>query len=564
MNPVRSLHQRCGSSNTCSQNGLVLGFTSNGVKVVNSLQMQEIDRKSISDYGIKSLDLMENAGRKVGKVAMKMAREGSSICVCCGGGNNGGDGLVVARYLAKKNYKIRAFLFSEKLSKDTSANLEIIKKRKISFAPIYNEHALKQYKETIFSCDLIIDALTGTGLKGEAKGFLKDAISFLNHTGLPILSVDCPSGLTSDINLSSENCIRAFATVTLALPKIDLLIYPGREFVGNLYIADIGIPKQLLDFYEEKIKTELIDKNLIISWLNIPRKPDSHKGDFGHVFILAGSRNASGASVLASKGALRSGAGLVTLGVPESIHPIVATKLTEAMTLSLPETKEGSLSLKAEEKILKFISDKADVVVIGPGISLNKETGKLIRKLLVKIKKPVLIDADGITHLSGNINILKSRKDITVITPHPGEMSRLVASSSREINKKRVEAARDFSLKHKIYTILKGASTVIGTPTGEVFINITGNPAMSSGGMGDVLSGLISGYMAQKFSAKQAIIMGVYIHGLAADYLETKMGERGILAGELADIIPLVSKKLIKTNLSANQQAELTDKVFLI
>ncbi|MBU0534552.1 MAG: NAD(P)H-hydrate dehydratase [Candidatus Omnitrophica bacterium] len=557
------------------------------MKVVTSSQMQEIDKETILSYGISSLVLMENAGRKVSKVAVKIVEKGSSlcrqsyraprppksctagrqvtVCICCGGGNNGGDGLVAARYLSEKKYKVKVFLFSEKLSKDTAANFEILKKTRIPCILVNSGRIFAEYEKVIFSNDLIIDALIGTGLKGKVKGFLTDVISSLNGANIPILSVDCPSGFTSDVKLTDHNCIKAFATVTLALPKQDLLIYPCKEFVGNLYIADIGIPKKLLA--QKKIKTSLIDRKLILQWLSIPRKPDSHKGDCGHVFILAGSKNTPGASVLAAKGALRSGAGLVTLGIPQCIHQMVATKLTESMTLPLPETKEGTLSLKAEKKILEFISDKADVVVIGPGLSLNNQTRKLIISILPKIKKPVLIDADGITHLSKNANILKQRKFSTIITPHPGEMGRLVKLTPKTINKRRIEIVKKTSLKYNIFTVLKGASTIIGTPAGEIFINITGNPAMSSGGMGDVLSGLIAGYMAQtlnqnefgsgwEFSPLQACIMGVYIHGLAGDYLKSKMGERGILASDLADVIPLVSKKTIKK--------ELTDRFFLI
>jgi NAD(P)H-hydrate epimerase len=535
------------------------------MKVVTSCQMQEIDKKAIFDYGIRSLDLMENAGKKASEVAIKIAKKSSVICICCGGGNNGGDGLVAARYLAKKNYKLKIFLFSRKLSADTSENLEILKKQKIPVLFIDNKSALVKQKKDIFSADLIIDALIGTGLRGEVKGFLKEVISFLNGGKVPILSVDCPSGLAPDINLNSGNCIKAFATVSFALPKKDLVVYPGREFVGNLYIADIGIPMKLLS--DPGIKNSLISRSTILPWIKTPRKPDSHKGDFGHVLVIAGSKKMPGASVLAAQGILRSGAGLVTLAIPESIHRIVTTKLTEAMTLPLPETREGSISLKAEEKILKFVSERADVVVMGPGLSLNKETGKLIRNLAVKIEKPLLLDADGITHLSEKISILKNRGKVTVITPHPGEMSRLAKISSQKINKQRIDIAANFSEKHRVFTVLKGASTVIGTPAGEVFVNMTGNPAMSSGGMGDVLSGLIAGYIAQtmtqdcsgsrqKFSILQACMTGVYIHGLAADYLKMRMGERGILASDVACSIPSVSRKLIA--------GKLTDRFFLI
>jgi hydroxyethylthiazole kinase-like uncharacterized protein yjeF len=366
--------------------------------------------------------------------------------------------------------------------------------------------------------------------------------------------VDSPSGLAPDVDLNIDNCIKADATVTMALPKKDLVIYPQAKFAGSVYIADIGIPVKLLT--QKKFKTSLINRELVLPLLAVPREPDSHKGDFGHVLVIAGSKNTPGASVLAARGALRSGAGLVTLAIPESIHSIVATKLTESMTLPLPETKEGSLSLEAKDEILEFIDKKVDTVAIGPGISLNEETGKLIRNILAKAKKPLVLDADGITHLSKTINVLKQRKAPTVITPHPGEMARLVRLSSREINKKRVEVARKFSLEHKVFTVLKGASTVVCSPEGEIFISSTGNPAMSSGGMGDVLTGLIAGYVAQKFLPLQASILSVYIHGLAGDYLKGEMGERGMLAGDLVDVVPLVSKKIIA--------GELTDRFFLV
>lgn len=531
----------------------MLKIVSEGLKVVTPAQMQEIDREAILKLGIPSIKLMENAGKKVSKVAREMTDSGSSISICCGGGNNGGDGFVAARYLDKE-YKVKVFLFSDKLSKDADRNYKILKKEKVSCIPITNREAFNKCKKEISSANLLIDALIGTGLKGEVRGLLKTVISFINSTDIPVLSVDCPSGLAQDVNLNINNCIKATSTVTMALPKRDLVIYPQAKFAGSVYIVDIGIPTELLT--QKKFKTSLISREFVLSLLASPRKPDSHKGDFGHVLVIAGSRNTPGASVLTARGTLRSGAGLVTLAIPESIHSIVATKLTESMTLPLSETEEGSLSLKAEEKILGFIAQKADVVAIGPGISLNEETGNLARNILLRAEKPVVIDADCITHLSKTLNVIKQREFPTVITPHPGEMSRLVRLSPNEINKKRVEVARKFSSQYKVFAVLKGASTVIGSPAGEIFINTTGNSAMSSGGMGDVLTGLIAGYMAQKFSPLQASILSVYIHGLAGDYLKEEIGERGILAGDLVDAVPLVSKKIITR--------ELTDRFFLV
>ncbi|HIE43512.1 MAG TPA: NAD(P)H-hydrate dehydratase, partial [Candidatus Omnitrophica bacterium] len=455
---------------------------------------------------------------------------------------------------ANRGYKVKALIFASELKGDAEINFKIVRSMRIPLSFIKDRETFILEKERITHSDLIIDALFGTGLKGEIRGFMKEVVSFLNETGKPILSVDCPSGLGSGIEPRPENCVKSSTTITFALPKVALVTYPGAKFVGDLYIADIGMPKELLE--REEWNVSLVDTDLVLRWLAVPRAPDAHKGDFGHVLIIAGSRNTPGASVLVAMGALRSGAGLVTVGIPKSIHPIIATKLTESMTLPLPETGDGSLAAESEEKILQFSRDRADVVAVGPGVSLNEETGEVLRNVIMKVEKPLIIDADGITHLVGHLDILKKRKFPTVITPHPGEMARLVELSPREINARRIEVARQFSVQYAVHIVLKGASTVVGSPQGEVFINTSGNPAMSTGGMGDILTGLISGYIAQKLVPLQASILGVYLHGVAGDYLKEKRWERGILAADLAEVIPLVSGKVLRR--------ELTDRFFLI
>ena len=522
------------------------------MKVTSFNQMKEIDRIAIEEYGIKGLSLMENAGRAVSQNAEEMLAEiergNRSVLIVCGKGNNGGDGFVAARHLLNSKYvkdmdiKV-AFLGNIRdIKGDAKTNFDIIKEMGADIFEIFELKQLQKAKHIFSHTGLVIDAIFGTGLRSPVRGVALEVIKFINMLkSNKVLSVDLSSGLYEGFDEKRDVCIQADRTVTFGLPKKELLIYPGVRFTGKLIIQDIGLPKKLLT--DPELKLNLMTHSELSSL--IPKRPvNSHKGTFGHVFIIAGSRGLTGAAALASLGALYSGTGLVTLGIPESLNSIMEIKLTEVMTKPLAETPDGSLSKKAKKEILDF-SSRVDVVAIGPGVSKNSETSSLILELLESLEKPVVIDADGINALAGRVSILKKRKHPTIITPHPGEMARLIDENVSQISSDRIGTAEKFAVTHKIITLLKGARTIIADEKGNIFINPTGNPALASGGTGDVLTGLISGLIAQGLSGLDGAKLGAYLHGLAADIWkdENKL-DRCLTATELIKYIPKAFIKL--------------------
>ncbi len=524
------------------------------MKITSFNQMKEIDRIAIEKYGINSLNLMENAGCAVGKNAEEMLveieRKSRSVLIVCGKGNNGGDGFVAARYLfnskrsKKADVKVVVLGSIKDLKGDAKINFDVLKKM---YADIFEIVELKQLQKTkyVFShAGLIIDAIFGIGLKGAVRGVALEVIKLINMLkSNRVLSVDLPSGLYEGFDEKRGVCIQADRTVTFGLPKKELLIYPSIKFAGNLIIQDIGLPEKLL--IDPKLKLNLMVHSELSSL--IPKRPvNSHKGTFGHVFIIAGSRGLTGAAALASLGALYSGTGLVTLGIPESLNSIMEMKLTEVMTKPLAETASGSFSKKAKKEILDF-SSRVDVVAIGPGISTNTETSSLVCELIESLEKPVIIDADGINALAGHVSILKNRTYPTIITPHPGEMARLIEKDISEVVSDRIGAAEKFAVTYKTITLLKGARTIIADEKDNVYINPTGNPALAIGGMGDVLTGLISGLVAQGLFGLDAVKLGAYLHGLAADiWKEENKLDRCLTATKLIKYIPKAFVKLQK------------------
>ena len=498
--------------------------------------IRKIDRISIEEYGISGLILMENAGRAVAEVILDEFPKVKRVAIFAGGGNNGGDGFVVGRHLTNKGLDVTTYLTVDpkKYKGDALINFQALSK--IGGEIIRLNNGFAGYK----GADLIVDALFGTGLDREVDGFYREVIDYINSQAVPRIAVDIPSGLDSDTGFPLGVSVKADITVTFVLPKIGLAIYPGINYAGKVYVVDITTPK----FLEEDIPFELIAYNNVREILQ-PRHPNTHKGTYGHLFILAGSPGKTGAATLAALGGLRVGTGLVTIGIPKSLNPIMEEKTTEAMTEPLPETENTTLGKVSIEAAKRIISARKTALAIGPGISTAAETGEFFFEILRSSSLPMVVDADGITLLAQNLNILKKLKAPLVLTPHPGEMSRLIGKTGDEIQKSRISVARDFSSMYNVYTVLKGARTVISTPDGRVFINPTGNPGMASGGMGDVLTGVIGGFLAQGYDPADACILGVFAHGFAGDIIARKKGEAGIIASDIAEILPETLREIL-------------------
>lgn len=515
------------------------------MKLATAELMRKLDQKAIQEFGIPGMVLMENAARGTVNALFRFFPRllNTPVGILAGRGNNGGDALAVARYLVNRGIPSQVFLLAAKdqIGGDAGTNLAILNRMGIPVQEIRNQQELNAHKATIAAQEILIDGILGTGLKGPVSGFLAEAIAFLNSLKKPIVAIDIPSGLDANSGLVLGACIQAQLTVTFGLAKRGLLVQPGAQAVGELVIVDISLPCSVIE--KETIRDYLIEGNSFLPYL-LPRNPEAHKGEFGHLFILAGSPGKTGAAALVSQSALRVGTGLITLGIPQSLNPILEEKLTEVMTEPLPETKNKTLSLRSREWILNLSSRKT-ALAIGPGISLHPETVRLVQQIVRKIELPAVIDADGLTAVGGKIEILRKTRGELILTPHPGEMARLLGTTVEEVQKDRIDIARKFATEHGIILVLKGNRSLIASPQGDVFINPTGNPGMASGGMGDVLTGMIGGFLAQGIPALEAAKLGVYLHGLAGDYVAFLKGERGIAAMDLIDYTPLVLNTLL-------------------
>jgi NAD(P)H-hydrate epimerase len=401
--------------------------------------------------------------------------------------------------------------------------------------PVPSSKDYQKIKKSLEYFDLLIDGIFGTGLDAEVRGYYREVIDHLNTLQKPIVAIDIPSGLDANTGKTLGTAIRASLTVTFGLPKVGHVISPGSDLVGTLKVIDIGIPKRLLE--EEKIQTHLLEYDEIRRGLSIPRRPDTHKGDYGHLLVIAGSVGKTGAAAMVCEAALRMGAGLVTLAIPKSLNPIMEVKLTEVMTEPLPETPKQTLSLRAFNAILRLCENKK-AVIIGPGIGTYKETQSLVLKLIKTLDLPIILDADGLTSLAAQPKTLLTKRQPTILTPHPGEMARLIQSTSKEVQENRIVVSRDFSQTHRVYLVLKGHRTLIATPKGEIFINPTGNPGLASGGTGDVLTGMIGGLICQGIDILSSLQISVYLHGLAGDTVAQELGEKSLVATDLIKKIP--------------------------
>jgi ADP-dependent NAD(P)H-hydrate dehydratase / NAD(P)H-hydrate epimerase len=508
------------------------------MKVLTAAEMREIDRTTIEDIGIPGPILMENAGiRIVGVMRRSLpALAGERIVIVAGKGNNGGDGFVVARHLLALGAKPRIILLAAKaeVRGDAALNLGMAAKLGLEVIEAPTIEAWRKARPALLKATVIVDAIFGTGLQKAAEGVQAAAIADVNRADGFTIAVDVPSGLSSDTPLLIGPAVRADLTVTLAAPKICHVLPPAEAYVGALAIEDIGIPARLLE--DPGLKLSVLEREDVAPFLR-KRGRDTHKGSFGHLFILSGSRGKSGAAVLAGRAALRSGAGLVTVGTPAACLPAIARPSPELMVEPLPDTPEGTLSERALGRILELISGK-DAVLIGPGLSTHPETSRLILKLLPKIKVPVVLDADGLNIVAAGPEILRRMRAPAVLTPHPGEFARLAGLPVKEVLDRRLELAREFAAKYGTILVFKGYRTLIATPDGTARINPTGNPGMATGGSGDVLSGMIASLIVQEKDIAGAAAAAVYVHGLSGDIGAARLGERGLIAGDLIRHLP--------------------------
>jgi ADP-dependent NAD(P)H-hydrate dehydratase / NAD(P)H-hydrate epimerase len=502
------------------------------MRILNAAQMREADRFTIEDIGIPSLVLMENAGRQV-VAAMEAAFEPrleGRVAVLCGRGNNGGDGFVVARTLAQRGIEATVFVVAAlaDVRGDARTNLDILGRLGITVVEVDDAQAWELHFSEISQCTLIVDALFGTGLKSPLAGMMETVVADVNASGIPVVSIDLPSGLAADTPHLIGNCIDAAMTVTLAAPKLPLVLPPGEAYAGDVVIADIGIPHEVLEGLDGP-RIELLTPEQIRELVE-PRAADSHKGDFGRVTIVAGSIGKTGAAFLSAMGALKSGAGLVTVATPASCLPMLASMGPEYMTVALAEA-DGSVSADALEHLLEA---RHDVIACGPGLGRTRGVEYFVHGLLDRSTVPLVLDADAITMLATDPGRLMGRDDRDVIiTPHPGEMARLVGSTIEEVQANRIAVATDFATTHHVYVVLKGHRTLIATPDGHVFINPTGNAGMATGGTGDVLTGMIAAWLAQLLDAEAACRLAVFLHGAAGDLTEREEGQTAMTASGL-------------------------------
>jgi len=506
------------------------------MKLVTASEMRELDRRTIEEVGVPSTVLMENAGRSTYQVLRREFPDlAGPVVILAGRGNNGGDGLVVARYLANDGFPVTVFLLAsrDQVKGDALVNLKILEAMGLEVEEVLGEDQLSAVGHRMSRAELVVDALLGTGLDSSVRGLFAPLIDRLNQVRTPVLAVDIPSGLSSDTGQPLGTAVEADVTVTYGLPKLGQIVPPGRDYVGRLWLVDISIPVNLTRGIQTELAEASVTKNLL------PRRPfDSHKGTFGSLVVVAGGEGKTGAAFMTAEAGLRSGAGLVTAAVPASLNDILEVKLTEAMTLPLPEAGDARvLGQKALSPLTGFLEGKS-ALALGPGLGTHPETREVVLALVRDCPLPMVVDADGLNNLAGQLEVLKDAKGPRILTPHPGEMSRLAGLGVKDIQSRRLEVARNFAAAHRVWLVLKGSQTLVAAPDGRLSLNPTGNPVLASGGTGDVLTGLIGGWLAQGLPPWDAARLGVYLHGLAADYLAEIIGPRGHIAGDLLDCLP--------------------------
>jgi hydroxyethylthiazole kinase-like uncharacterized protein yjeF len=508
------------------------------MKVSKVSEMRALDRTAIEEFGIVEELLMENAGQAVYFVILKeFGIEGRRFLIFCGLGNNGGDGLVVARKLHSNGGAVKVFILGDPAQFKGAAkiNFGIVARLPIEVQKL---ESVEELHTDLADCDAIVDAILGTGITRDVEGLYREVIEAINRSGKTVFSVDIPSGIHGDTGKMMGTAVKADYTVTFGLPKIGNMLFPGYQLGGRLYVSHISFPPSITGANSLKVE--------INHPVRLPaRAKDAHKGDFGQVLFIAGAAGYYGAPYFAALSFLKAGGGYSRLAAPRSITPFIGNKGSEIVFVPQDETHAGSIALESKRALLA-LAQRMDMVVLGPGLSLEGETQQLARELAGEINEPLLIDGDGITALCQDLKIIKGRETETVLTPHLGEMARITNMEVGEIDANKVDVLQRTARELGVTIVLKGAHSLIGYPDGRVFINTSGNPGMATAGSGDALAGTIAAMFGLGLSVRDAVRQGVFVHGLAGDLSAEDKGEDGITAQDILDYLPLAVKVVRK------------------
>jgi ADP-dependent NAD(P)H-hydrate dehydratase / NAD(P)H-hydrate epimerase len=524
------------------------------MKVATVDEMKVLDKRATAEFGISEDLLMENAGQAVCTVILQeLGMKNNKFVVLCGGGNNGGDGLVIARKIHSNGGETKVFLLDDasKFRGAAKRNFEIVSKMPVGISKV---DSVDSMVSEVLDSDGVVDAIFGTGLAREVGGIYKDAIEVINESQRTVFSVDIPSGINGDSGEVMGVAVEADYTVAFGLPKLGNMVYPGYDHCGKLYVSHISFPPSL--YNSDAIKVA-INKPVVLP----ERARNTHKGSYGRALFIAGSPSYLGAPYFSALSFLKAGGGLSYLAVPKSISSFIAGKGSEIVIVPQKETPSGSIALENKDELVKF-SQKVDIVVIGPGLSLDNEARELVRELVPIIEKPLIIDGDGITAIAEDLAKAKNRKAATIVTPHLGEMSRITKIEISEIDRNKIHVLQKTAKELAAVIVLKGAHSLIGYPDGAVFINVSGNSGMATAGSGDVLTGAIAAMYGLGLPLNDAIRMGVFIHGFSGDVAAVDKGEDGITAQDILDSLP-EAVKLYRENF-AEISENLYESIFVV
>ena len=499
--------------------------------------MRQLDAETIKNYGVPGIVLMENAGRGAAEVILNEKPELNSALIVCGKGNNGGDGFVIGRHLQNRGVKTKVLLLGEEkvVCGDAKVNLEAYKKCGGKIIEVTTKEILKKCHHSFHHTEVIVDAIFGTGFKGEVEGLYSDVIGYINASKALTVAVDIPSGMNADKSATCETAVIADQTVTFGCYKPAHCLYPAAEQCGEVSLVDISIPAKLI---QEKYEGILVTDDIIT---REERGINAHKGDFGTLLVIAGSHQMGGAAILAAKAAIRSGVGLCNVVLPEGLNNMFKSAVPEAITTPLRENREGRLAF-SDISDISHEELKASAILIGPGLGLDEDTEQLVYDVLENFSDiPVIVDADGLNALAKNPAVLAGRDWNTVLTPHIGEFQRLSGLNKQEIIENKFTAVKEFAYKHNAVTLLKGPGTFIAGAT-TAYVNSTGNSGMAMAGSGDVLSGIIGTLLARGYSTDEAAYTGAYIHGLAGDICREEIGEFGFTPSDMIEALPTAFK----------------------